>query len=97
MPKLYFVPLSGARIRLPIPKEKHVQSVAPGGPCPFCGAIDYRVHGEDRHISEDDRAYESVACCCTCNKRVGTLRLNTDTLFGLHEDEMVLNGLARVY
>ena len=83
-------------IRIPLPKHD-VGSVAPGGACPKCGEGGYHVVGKNMHISDDDRAYESEAFCTKCDALVGTLRLLTNTLFGLREDNAVLKGRCRIY
>jgi len=94
-PKLYLI-REGERKKLSLP-EKEATSTPVGEACPSCGEPEYKVSGGNRRISSDDRAYESDAYCCKCNTFVGTLRLEVDTLFGLREDNAVLNGRCRVY
>jgi len=77
--------------------DRSVSAVAPGGPCPECGQEGYRVAGKNKRIAEDDRAYESDAYCTSCERPVGTLRLEVSTIFGLREDNAVLRGRCRVY
>ena len=97
-PKLYFVNAEGARVKLAIPEDERAPSIAPGGACPLCKEENYTVAGKKRHIAPDNRSYESIVSCCKCGGVVGTLRLETSTIFGLHEDEAVLlHGRARVY
>ncbi len=67
------------------------------GACPKCGTHDFRVAGHGRRPSADDRAWEADASCYACRARVGTIRLETNTLFGVREDEAVLKGRVRVY
>lgn len=67
------------------------------GACPHCGTNDFKVAGSNRRIAPDDRAYEADAGCLACKAYVGTLRLETNTLFGVREDEAVLAGRCRVY
>lgn len=65
--------------------------------CPHCDHHPLRVSGTDKRIAPDDRAYIADAISVCCSKHVGTLRLETNTLFGLREDEAVLKGRCRVY
>ena len=95
-PKLFFIPVSGGRVRLEVPRPS-LESVAPGGACPKCGDPGYQVTGTGKRPSEDDRAYEADAHCLKCQAYVGTLRVEVNTLFGVREDNAVLNGRCRVY
>ena len=54
--------------------------------CPSCGVSPFKVAGTGRHIAPDDRAYEADAVALCCDKSVGTLRVEVNTLFGLRED-----------
>jgi len=84
-------------LRLPFSGCPHVVLDAP---CPACGAEHpegTQVQGGDAVPSEDDRAYEAVAMAVCCRGRVGILRVEMETLFGVREDEAVLNSRARVY
>lgn len=67
------------------------------GECPKCGATPFHVQGAGMRIAPDDRAYESDGYCARCRAPVGLIRAKVSTLFGLHEDEAVLGGRARVY
>lgn len=68
------------------------------GPCHVCGVVPFKVRGHEQHPSDDDRAIEAVAMSLCCGRDVGTLRVETDTLFGVREDQAVLgHGRARVY
>ena len=67
------------------------------GRCPFCDTAPFKVQGGGRRASADDRAWEATGFCSACAKRVGTLRVEAGTLFGVTEDERVLRGMARVY
>jgi hypothetical protein len=57
----------------------------------------FKVAGTGRRPSADDRAWECDAHCLACKAHVGTLRAEMSTLFGVREDEAVLNGRPRVY
>jgi hypothetical protein len=65
--------------------------------CPGCGASPFKVAGTGRRIAPDDRAYEADAVALCCNRHVGVLRVETNTLFGLREDEAVLRSGVRIY
>jgi len=66
------------------------------GACPGCGATPFIVQGRGRHRhSRDTFRAPGVATCC--GDSVGYIYAKANTLFGLEEDEAVLNGLARVY
>jgi hypothetical protein len=95
-PKLFFVPHEGAQIKVKLPEDQRAESVSIGIDCPECKKP-LQASGTNKRIAPDDRAYESDAICIGCNKMVGTLRLVTNTLFGLREDEAVLRGRCRVY
>jgi hypothetical protein len=95
-PKLFLVTDEKPKARLKIP-ERGALSAVPGGPCPKCGHPEYLVRGVNKRIASDNQAYESDAHCTKCDALIGTLRLEMDTLFGLHEDEAVLHGRCRVY
>lgn len=68
--------------------------------CPACGektgTSGLVVGGSGKHIeSHDTYAAEAHAMCC--KKKIGTIRVKVSTIFGLEEDERMLNGRARVY
>lgn len=68
--------------------------------CVECGMSPMRVAGSGIHFaSGKDRhdTYEANAYCTQCKVRVGTLRVRMSTLFGIEEDERVLNGRCRCY
>lgn len=86
---------------VPYEGAKHVLA---DGCCPLClvdeagfGRRVFKIAGGNPSASADDRAWEATAVCLGCRKIVGTLRVETDTLFGVQEDERVLNGPWRVY
>ena len=63
--------------------------------CPSCCAVPLLVSGAG--IARDDRSYRAIAVCRGCGEKVGTIEAKPDTVFGLEEDERVLNGPWRVY
>lgn len=94
-PKIFLL-LDGKKIRigLPFPEAGHAVVKAP---CPHCGACPFHVSGAGRRPSTDDRAWEADAVSRCCDKPVGVIRYETNTLFGVREDEAVLKGRCRVY
>lgn len=95
-PKMYLVPDEGARMRVsePFPGADHA---VVDGVCPACGCADFKVAGTGKRISKDDRAYEANAVSYCCNAHVGVLRVETNTFFGLHEDEAISRLGIRIY
>ena len=67
------------------------------GDCPLCGSKSFGVQGTGQRPSADDRAWEADGVSTCCRRRVGVIRAEMDTLFGVREDEAVLNGRCRVY
>ena len=66
------------------------------GACPHCSIEPFKVRGSG--ISRNDHdSYYADAECVACGKFVGTIRAKMDTLFGIEEDERVLNGPYKVY
>ena len=55
------------------------------------------IGGDGKRIAPDDWHYEADAYCLGCKARRGIIEAWLDTLFGLHEDEAVLEGRCRVY
>ena len=68
-------------------------------PCPHCGVRPLRARGRGIHAREHAAyvAYVADADCVVCSKPVGVLRVEVSTIFGIDEDERVLNGRCRVY
>lgn len=86
---------NGSVRQVPTPADG-ATSVHVPGKCPSCGASEFRVSGGEQSIDGHD-TYAAPARCLDCHARVGQLRVKVNTLFGLEEDERVLNGRARVY
>lgn len=82
------------RCREPFPGADH--AVAEGA-CPLCGSDDLKVAGTGRRPSDDDRAWEADAVALCCDRLVGTLRVEPNTLFGVREDEAVARLGVRIY
>ena len=87
--------------RVPSADAPHVFA---DGECPHCGKA-LCVRGNGMRPSADDQAHEADALCVHClhehgdpaRARVGTLRVEADTIFGVREDRAVTEGRARVY
>lgn len=108
MSTLFFLPREAKRRRAHERFSGADHAVAEG-PCPGCQSLEsyecgeratvagFRVQGRGRRIAPDDRAYEADAVAMCCDGAVGTLRLETNTLFGLREDEAVSRLGVRIY
>ena len=66
-----------------------------GHKCKSC-AYDLIAQGQETH-TEDDRVHVAPAACANCGIIVGQLRVTPASLFGIEEDERVLNSRYRVY
>ena len=82
----------GKRIKLKIPPPDSPAATAEI-PC-ACGS--FLVNGLGASI-EDRDTYVADAVCYDCRAARGKMRVVVDTIFGIEEDERVLNGRARVY
>lgn len=96
--RILYTPFGGGLVQeIPQPSDG-ARYLVVGGKCPECAAEPLTVRCPEKRIAQDDRAYESVAFCIGCQRLVGQVRAEVDTLFGLREDEAVLlHGRARVY
>ena len=67
------------------------------GRCPSCNRGNFRVIGDVKRqtITGHDIGAPALALCC--GQEVGEVRVEFSTIFGLEEDQRVLNGRARVY
>jgi predicted nucleic acid-binding Zn-ribbon protein len=95
-PKIFLIVSEGPRRKAstPFPDADHA---VVEGKCPACGCDDFKVAGTGRRPSSDDRAWEADGVALCCRAHVGTIRVETNTLFGVREDEAVLRGRCRVY
>jgi hypothetical protein len=82
--------------RAPHAEADHVVLV--GVPkCPKCKhEAPVKVAGAHKRIESHD-TYAADATLLCCKQRVGAMRVKVDTIFGIEEDERVLNGPWRVY
>jgi hypothetical protein len=76
--------------RLPYPTATFVEV---DFPCSGCGSK--QVAGGTPTRGHD--TYTAPAVCVDCRAACGTLVATVSTLFGIEEDERVLNGRPRVY
>jgi len=79
----------------PEPRSEHVEVAVK---CPFCGALPLCVKGEGSNIVRGRDSYQNFsAVTLCCKKPVDWIKSQMDTIFGLEEDERVLNGPWKVY
>lgn len=91
-----FKTLDGEIIAMEWP-ERGVQFVSPeniGHQCPQCFQP---LQCNAPKSCQTDRCVYGDARCIHCGALVGRLTIWLDTIFGLQEDDLVLNGRARVY
>lgn len=67
------------------------------GVCPHCKAEPFNVAGVKGTLVRGHDTYTADAGCVGCNVPTGKLVITVNTLFGIEEDERVLNGRCRVY
>jgi hypothetical protein len=81
-----------------IARRPHDQStfVEVNAACPRCKIEPMQVQGNGNSIESRD-TYRADARCLACGETVGTLRVKVSTIFGIEEDDRVLNGRCRVY
>lgn len=67
--------------------------------CPKCKLNPLPVRGQGKSIDPNSPrdTYRADAICCGCGAPVGVLRVKVETIFGIEEDDRVLNGRCRVY
>lgn len=102
--KIYLLPgnvFSGVarlELKLPFPEADYANFKTPIT-CPACGAPSEKlgVQGSGRRISEDDLAYEADGYATCCNAHLGTIRYETNTFFGVREDEAMARLGVRIY
>jgi len=88
-----FVTIQGEPRKVETNAESHL---VVRGACPKCAHEPFCVAGSGRHIGGRD-FYVSDAVCLECRERVGEIQVKVETIFGLEEDERMLNGPWRVY
>ena len=80
--------------RLPYQGAEHVLMA---GACPACGADGPALFGDRPEQGHDRYTATAVHVGADCGAAIGTMVVEFDTLFGIEEDERVLNGRPRVY
>lgn len=64
--------------------------------CPDCGQAPCRVRGTGITHHDHDTYYARAVALC-CRAAIGGMETKVETIFGIKEDEAVLNGRPRVY
>ncbi len=67
------------------------------GRCPTCDRGEFRVIGDIKRQRVGSHEVTAPALALCCGAEVGAVLVEMDTIFGLEEDERVLNGRCRVY
>lgn len=94
--KMFLIREGEKRRKLTTPHAEADHGVVEGA-CPECKSIDFKVAGTGRRASKDDRAWEADAVALCCNKPVGLIRVETNTLFGVREDQRIAQSYCRIY
>lgn len=81
------------RERAAKPQGDHVRIECP---CPHCKASPLLARGTGIRSHDHDTYYADAVALC-CGKPIGRMSTTVSTIFGIEEDERVLNGRARVY
>lgn len=83
------------RIKATLPYEG-CDHVTIDEPCPSCEhESPAKLRGRGHYHSHDTHHATAVALCC--GVAVGKIEVRVSTIFGIDEDERVLNGRCRVY
>ncbi len=97
--KISFKPLEGAAIPCYLPYEG-ADYVVPAHPitcpAPGCGTV-ITNQFQGGEMTHDHDTYYAVVRCSGCGGRLGQLRAEVSTIFGIEEDARVLGGRCRVY
>lgn len=70
------------------------------GACPCCKdpKPEFCIRGDQQSMVQSPQfVFYCVAYCTDCMQPVGTLQVQSESLFGLEEDQLVLHGRPRVY
>jgi hypothetical protein len=86
----------GRQIACSLPYDGAKYVVADGRQCECSRSEPLHVVG-GRYKVRDEYEARSTAHCARCHGDLGELHVQFDTLFGVSEDEAVLNGRPRVY
>lgn len=94
--KVHFHPNEGPRRKAVAPHEGAAYVVVEGA-CPHCKAEPFNAAGVQGTLTRGHDTYTADAGCVGCKVVTGKLIITVNTLFGIEEDERVLNGRCRVY
>lgn len=89
--------LSDGSARKAAPPSPDASYAVVDGACPHCKATPFKIQGGGMRPSADDRAWEADGVAVCCSLPVGLIRAETNTIFGVREDQAVLAGRCRVY
>lgn len=87
--------MGGKKIKLKPPDVGVDKVTVPDTDCPHCKEP-LAVQGGGKRIKSHD-TYEAPAGCLSCEKMVGYLELQMNTLFGLEEDARIASMGIRIY
>lgn len=90
---------NGRKLVAKQPHENADRVIVESDTCTECKESPLAVRGLgmtiDPNASHD--TYRADAVCYSCGAPAGVLRVKMSTIFGIEEDERVLNGRCRVY
>ncbi len=86
-----------ASVREAKPPYHNADHLIVDGACPLCGADPFPVIGkiDEQTHTHDTTTAPALSRCC--GQRVGKMVVKFSTIFGIEEDNVVLNGRCRVY
>ena len=95
------------KVHVLIAGERHPVSPEPGAPhleldrrCPACGGPSegpLRLIAERARQAQVHDTITAPALALCCGAKIGSVVVEVETIFGLEEDDAVLEGRARVY
>lgn len=91
------IEIPNAPTRKAKPPYRDADHVVVDGTCPLCAADVFKCIGkidEQTHTQDTTTAPALTRCC---GQRVGKMLVKFSTIFGVEEDNIVLNGRYRVY
>ncbi|MDO8631119.1 MAG: hypothetical protein Q7R41_11565 [Phycisphaerales bacterium] len=93
--KITLTDTDGRKLVAAPPFEGADHVVVEHGKCPACGCAPLKARGQGQ--THDHDTYRADAICLECGKPCGVIHVKVSTIFGIEEDERVLNGRCRVY
>lgn len=94
--QIHYNPASGPRVSATLPHHDADHVTVPGA-CPNCGATPFAVAGVKGSMVTGHDTMISDAGCTACKRVTGRLVVTVSTIFGIREDQAVLQGRCRVY